>query len=333
MIETQGLYNKGNKPNWARGPIQATVMTFKQFSIHYLEFLRRMWKSGPEGKKAVATALAIMVLAAGAGGLPFADDLDDLIDTLAQAMGYNFQAKKAKRKFIASVLGDTAADFLTRGLSGIAGMPIDTSLRMGMGNLIPGTGLLLKSSTDHSRDLLEFAGAAGSLGQSVLNAGSAALSGDASKAMLAAAPIAIQNMAKALEMAQTGEYRNQKGQKVIATSPGDVAAKFLGFQPGQVAAESFKQGIEMRSIQLAKVREGEIAAKWAQGLNDNRPELQAEARAELADWNAKNPETPMRITMQQVISRVREMRLTRADRTTKAAPREMRAGVREDLSP
>ena len=333
VIETQGLYNKGNKPNWARGPIQATVMTFKQFSIHYLEFLRRMWKSGPEGKKAVATALAIMVLAAGAGGLPFADDLDDLIDTLAQAMGYNFQAKKAKRKFIASVLGDTAADFLTRGLSGIAGMPIDTSLRMGMGNLIPGTGLLLKSSTDHSRDLLEFAGAAGSLGQSVLNAGSAALSGDASKAMLAAAPIAIQNMAKALEMAQTGEYRNQKGQKVIATSPGDVAAKFLGFQPGQVAAESFKQGIEMRSIQLAKVREGEIAAKWAQGLNDNRPELQAEARAELADWNAKNPETPMRITMQQVISRVREMRLTRADRTTKAAPREMRAGVREDLSP
>lgn len=85
VVETQGLYNKGNKANFARGAFGATVMTFKQFSTHYLEFLVRMWKSGPEGKRAVAVALALLVLMGGAGGLPFADDLDDLIDTLGQA--------------------------------------------------------------------------------------------------------------------------------------------------------------------------------------------------------------------------------------------------------
>jgi hypothetical protein len=333
VIETQGLYNKGNKANWSRGAIGATVMTFKQFSVHYLEFLNRMWKSGPEGKKAVTLALAIMVLTAGAGGLPFADDLDDLIDTLAQAMGYDFSSKKAKRRFVAVHLGlgEEAAQFLTRGLSGISGMPIDVSLRMGMGNLLPGTGALLRSNTDRSRDVLEFAGAAGSLAKSALDAGTLALQGKFAQAGLNVAPLAVQNMAKAADMFNTGEYRNAKGQKVINTDMGDVAAKFIGFNPATVATESQKQQEVQRSVQLAKNVESEIAAKWAQGLNENRPELTSEARADLAEWNSKNPESQMRISMQQIIQRVRDMRASRSERTIKSAPREMRQGVREAL--
>jgi len=332
VIETQGLYNKGNKPNWARGAIGATVMTFKQFSIHYLEFLTRMWKSGPEGKKAVGVALAIMVLTAGAGGLPFADDLDDLIDTLAQALGYDISSKKAKREFIATHLGSTAADFLTRGLSGISGMPIDVSLRMGMGNLLPGTGALLRSNTDRSRDVLEFAGAAGGLAKTAMDSATAALKGDFAKAGMGMAPLAIQNMAKSADMFNTGTYKDTRGRTVTNVDAMDAAAKFIGFQPGQVARESSRQQEVQRSIQLAKNVEGEIAGKWAQGLAENRPDLVKEARADLADWNEKNgANSPMRIGMQQIISRVREMRSTRNERTVKAAPREMRQGVREQL--
>jgi hypothetical protein len=331
VIETQGLYNKGNKPNWARGAIGATAMTFKQFSIHYLEFLTRMWQSGPEGKKAVGAALAILVLTAGTGGLPFADDLDDLIDTLAQAMGYDFSSKKARRKLIASQLGDTVADFFAHGLSGIAGMPFDVSVRMGLGNLIPGTGLLLRSNTDRSRDVLEFAGAAGGLAKSALEAGTLALQGDFAKAGMTMAPIAIQNMAKSAEMFNTGQYRNTKGQLVTNVDVADSAAKFIGFQPGNVARESSRIQEVQRSIALARNVESEIAGKWAQGLSENRPELVTEARAELADWNAKNPEDAMHLTMQQIIHRVRDMRATRVERTVKSAPREMRSGVREEL--
>lgn len=332
VIETQGLYNAGNKANWARGAIGATLFTFKQFSIHYLEFLNRMWKSGPEGKKAVGAALAIMVLTAGVGGLPFADDLDDLIDTLAQAMGYDISSKKAKREFIAKHLGSTASDFFTRGLSGISGMPIDVSLRMGMGNLLPGTGALLRSNTDRSKDVLEFAGAAGGLAKSAMDAGAAALKGDFAKAGMSMAPLAIQNMAKAAEMFNTGNYKDTRGRNVTSVDAADAAAKFIGFQPGQVARESSRQQEVQRSIQLAKNVEGEIAGKWAQGLAENRPELVREARADLADWNAKNETSQMRIGMQQIVNRVREMRSTRNERTIKAAPREMRQGVREALN-
>ena len=330
VIETQGLYNKGNKANWARGAIGATLMTFKQFSVHYLEFLTRMWKSGPEGKKAVGVALAIMVLTAGAGGLPFADDLDDLIDTLAQAMGYDFSSKKAKRQFVANMLGDTAADFLTRGVTGVAGMPLDVSVRMGMGNLLPATGALLRSNTDRSRDVLELAGAAGGLAKNVMDAGTKALQGDFAEAGMALAPTAIQNMAKSASMFNTGEYRNAKGEKVMNVGPVDAAVKFIGFQPGDVATESLRRGQAIRSEQLAKNVEAEIVAKWARGLNDNDAEVVKEARTELADWNAKN-DNSMRVSMQQVINKVRAMRLTAGERVTKAAPREMRASVREDL--
>jgi len=82
--ETQGVYNKGNRPNWARGAVGATLFTFKQFSIGYVEFLSRL----PAREKALA--LGILFLAAGAEGPPFADDIDDVVDTVAQRLYEKF---------------------------------------------------------------------------------------------------------------------------------------------------------------------------------------------------------------------------------------------------
>lgn len=334
VIETQGLYNKGNKANVARGAVGATVMTFKQFSTHYLEFLVRMWKSGPEGKKAVAVALALLILMGGAGGLPFADDLDDLIDTLGQAMGYDTNSKRWKRQFVAQTLGlgDAAADVATRGLTAAPGFPLDLSLRMGMGNLLPATGLFLRSNTDTARQLLEVAGAAGGLAANVKDGVTKAMGGDLAGGAMNGMPVAVQNIAKAIQMAQTGEYRNTKGAKVMDVDGFDAAMKAIGFQPAQVARESGRVGEAMRSIQLAKNVEGEIAGRWAQAMVDQDAEGVAAARKQLADWNAANPTAPIKITMPQVLARVKALRQSRADRTVKAAPKEMRSTVKESLS-
>ena len=334
VIETQGLYNKGNKAVWARGAVGATVMTFKQFSTHYLEFLVRMWKSGPEGKKAVAVALALLILMGGAGGLPFADDLDDLIDTLGQAMGHDTNSKRWKRQFVAQTLGlgDDVADVATRGLTALPGFPLDLSLRMGMGNLIPATGLFLRSNTDTARQLLEVAGAAGGLASNVKDGVTKALSGDPLDGVMKAMPMAVQNMAKAAQMWSTGEYRNTKGAKVMDVDAIDGAMKFIGFQPAEVARESGLVGETMRSIQLAKNVEGEIAGRWAQAMADGDSDGVAKARRSLAEWNADNPSSPIKITLTQVLARVKALKMSRADRTIKMAPKEMRATVKEVLS-
>jgi hypothetical protein len=53
VLETQFVYSKANKPQWARGAVGGTLFTFKTYSVSYLELMQRMWnQGGPEGKRA-----------------------------------------------------------------------------------------------------------------------------------------------------------------------------------------------------------------------------------------------------------------------------------------
>jgi hypothetical protein len=272
------------------------------------------------------------MLTAGSSGLPFMGDLDDLLDTIAQSLGFDWSAKNARKSFIANQLGlgEGIAEAFDRGASGIAGMPIDVSLRMGLGNLIPMTGILLRSNTDRSRDVMELGGAAGSLAKSALDAGGALLKGELTDAGMKMAPLAVQNIAKAAQMWETGEYRNTRDQKVMDVSKVDAILKGVGFQPGEVAKQSALVNDVQRSKQLAINVEAEIVGKWAQGLNDNRPEKVAEARQMLADWNANN-DARMKFSMQSVINKVRSMRQTPQERLLKTAPPELRTQLRDRL--
>jgi len=55
------------------------------------------------------------------------------------------------------------------------------------------------------------------------------------------------------------------------------------------------------------------------------------AREELAQWNATNPESPIRINFKQILQRVQKMNQTKAERITATAPKEIRADVRRAL--
>lgn len=58
-----------------------------------------MWKQGgPEGKRAVGWALAMLLLMGGAGGMPFMEDAEDLIDGVGQMMGYNLSSSSGARR-------------------------------------------------------------------------------------------------------------------------------------------------------------------------------------------------------------------------------------------
>ena len=93
-----------------------------------------------------------------------------------QSLGYSFSSKQARKQFLINILGEGAAEFVDRGVSGLPGVPLDVSGRLGMGNLIPGTGLLTKKE-DHSRDVAELAGPAADLVQRVYGGAGLALDG------------------------------------------------------------------------------------------------------------------------------------------------------------
>lgn len=330
--ETQFVNNRANKARWARGPVGATLMTFKSYSVHYMELMHRLaTREGPEGKKAAAMMLGMLFLVAGAGGLPFAEDLDDVIDMIAQRMGYNFSTKQAKQKFLEDLFGKAGAEFVDKGITGLAGSPIDISGRLSMANLIPGTGLLLKKP-DQSRDMQELVGPVGDLVKRGWKGADLALSGEFGKALLEVSPRAVANAAKGVDMATTGVYTDTRGRKVIETDLADAAAKAIGFQPQSVALVQDATFTVQKMVSQNKMREAEIAEKWAQGIYEGNKAKIEEAREALRDWNRKNPKTPIRIELPQILKRVRAMRMSKEDRIAKTAPSEIRGAVQRELA-
>ena len=326
VAETQGLYNKGNRPDWARGAMGATIFTFKQFSISYLEFLKRL----PAKQRAVA--LALLFMAAGAGGEPFAEDLMDLVDTFGQWMGYGTNTKRSLRRLAAEAFGEAGGEFVMNGVS--AFLPLDLSARMGLGNLLPGTGVLKTSKSDAGSRQPEALGPVGGLIDQALKVTEKAADGKIlgfHGAAVETLPVALRNAFQGMEMWQRGEYRDSRDRKVIDTTEGEAGLKAIGFQPRRVAREQAKIGENLQDSNLVKATEAGIADKWAQGLADKDSDKIADARRELIKWNQTNPDMRIVITPQQLQSRVKAIQSTRAERTVKTMPKEIRGRVAEDL--
>ncbi|WP_213956356.1 PLxRFG domain-containing protein [Variovorax sp. dw_954] len=332
IADTQFVYNKGNKPQWARGAVGGIVFTFKQYSISYLELLHRMaTQGGPEGKKAALFALAMLFLLGGAGGIPFMSDAEDLIDGIMQRLGYNFSTKQVRRQFFIDTLGAGAGEFIERGVSGIPGMPIDVAGRMGMGNLLPGTGLLVKKE-DHSKDVAEFAGPAADLAQRVYQGAGLAAEGKVVQGATMMAPKAAENLRKGLEMMIDGQYRDAKGRKVMDTSFSDGLVKAIGFQPADVAKVQEATSTAQNYVAQNRMAKQDFAADMAQAVYDKDSLAQQAVREQVREWNRKNPHSPMTIDMAAVRRRVMAMRADKATRIAKAAPKAIRAEVRSQLT-
>lgn len=328
VLETQFVYSKANKPKWARGTIGGTLFTFKTYSVSYLELMHRMWtRGGPEGKRAVGWAVAMLLLMGGAGGLPFMEDAEDLIDGAGQLMGYNVSTKQWRKQALRDTIGKELADFVENGVSGLPGAPIDVSGRLGMGNLIPGTGLLL-SKQSRERDLLEVAGPAGDLVARGFTGARKVLTGDLAGAALEVSPTAVRNAFKGADMATSGIYKDTKGYKVIDTTLDEAISKAIGFQPKSVAevqeANSFMQRSKSFYIQTSS----DIKAQWAQAVFEKDDAALQRVRDRLAAWNRNNPDQPIVVKIPDVMKRVREMGKDRTERIADTAPKALRDQMR-----
>jgi hypothetical protein len=330
--ETQGIYSKAARPNWARGAVGSTLFTFKQYSISYLEMFSRMLNAGEPGserraagRKGALMMMAVLVMLSGIDGLPFADDLDDLIDTVGQRLGYATNAKEWRDEALREFLGDQLADLAQRGAA--TALPLDFSGRLGMGNLIPATGAMRMDQKDASYEIAEALGPIGGFAKGVAGVAGAALSGDAAGAAKALPVVAIKNLMQAGDMVATGQYRDTKGRKVVDATFSDAVIKAIGFQPQTVATEQREIGMNQQDINLARNVEASIAQTWADGIVEQDTDKVAKARDRLATWNEKNPDTPIRITPDQVRRRAREMRKSKAERQMRAAPKELRPAL------
>ena len=343
--ETQFVYNKASRMRWGRGAVGGTLMTFKTYTVSYMELMHRLWTQGekgsPErkqGRQAVGIMIGTLLLLGGAGGLPFMEDAEDLIDGIGQIMGYNFSSKKVRQEFLDEWVGEFAGDFIDGGISSVSGSPTDVSGRLGLGNLIPGTGVF-KERTSNTRDALELLGPAGDFVGRVASGSRSIAKGVANlddnelkKGALEFTPVAVRNAIKGADMATSGIYKDTKGYKVADVSPIDAAFKGLGFQPRDISKIQEANYLGQSATSYYNLRASSIRALWAAGVVEGNQAKVADARAAVKDWNAKNPDQKIIIKPSDIARRVREMRMDKVDRVIKRAPRTARSGVAQELN-
>lgn len=331
--ETQGIYNKVSRPNWARPGFGRIVLTFKQFPIMMVELINRMWRNGgPEGKRAALIFLAILMLMSGQEGLPFAQDLDDIIDTLGQMMGFDTNMKGSKRELAYTVLGKALGDQFLYGLS--VYLPLDFSGRFSLGNLIPGTGMFKKSNAESTgREISEIAGPVfGGLATQAMDAFEAWNAGNDSKAMENMAPKAVKDVVAAAKMAKDGFAVDRAGRKVVDTTLGDAAIKAAGFNPTVVADVTRKTMPIQQDISLQRTVEASIVDQWVRGIVQNDEAMIQAAQKERDAWNKRNPKTPIVIGPQQIRSRIKARNQEKEGRILRNAPPEMRGRIASELA-
>jgi hypothetical protein len=136
--ETHFKLGKVNRPTITRG-YGGAIFQFKAFALNLLEIHHQMLTGmGPEGKKAFAVSMAMLFSSAGLFGLPFAEDIKDIFETLYKLIAdEEIDLDKELRLTTTELTGNNKlGELISQGPARLAG--VDIASRTGMGNIIPG---------------------------------------------------------------------------------------------------------------------------------------------------------------------------------------------------
>ena len=241
---TQGDYAQYNRPAFFRGGLQSFIYMYKQYPILMVQLLKNM---NYEGR---IIMLGSLLLLSGVRGIPGSDDILDIVDGIAQRLGLKVgSVEKEFARLTRSVFGDELAaeinPIIMRGLlDHFTGLSF--SNRLGLGDIIPGTGLLKPSATKQEilREVVNIAGAptsflAGAF-EFTFNTLPAVATGRKGLSSLATdSPFtAIKNLGTAFKFYDTGAIVDTKGYVVAQNATTwEILGKALGWYPSRAQAQ------------------------------------------------------------------------------------------------
>lgn len=344
MIDnTLGEYAMYNRPAMFRGDVRQFLFMFKMFPVNSIQMLAAL------PRKEQLLALGILAMFAGLKGLPFAEDLMDIIDTIAQALGLGPSKiwKGSAEKTLAEAVDAIApgmTPILMRGLLNTI-TPANVADRVSLSNIIPGTGIAL-AGADVGRELIEIAGPVASFLQ-----GAVAMSADVARygletvgvlddktsfnKILRESPVAMfRALGDMVAYNNAGAIVSQKGFVVSEDLHlGTMLTRALGFYPASAVAEndvvrmSKRIGDYQKDV-AATYRGLYVGAKLAKDNDRAREVVQM-----VKDWNeaAKGTGLEIRSFEGSANRALREAQRTATERYLKAAPRAMRSETQRIL--
>ncbi len=300
--QTQGVYDKANRSNWANTSVGAPLMVFKQFSINYVEQIVRMWKkeaaSGDEGKKAVFLMLAMLASLSGMMGLPFIKDILDVSETTAAFLGNPVNIEREARL----ALGKDLADPLFNGVLNhfvFNNLGMDIQGRTGMPDLVPWSNALNPTLSAQGRinEFASIAGATGGLIEKGYDATQLIARGNLGTAALTLMPRSFTSAFTGGKMAVTDEVMDSKGNKLFDTTWDEGLVKFIDANPKRMADLSRTKSLEWKDKSIQAYMTTNFKQKIIAAMMDNDQAEVQNLMKKVQEWNTSRPKYPVFINL------------------------------------
>jgi hypothetical protein len=328
--DTMYEYASWNRPVALRGKRSALFL--------FMNYVMNTADLATQGNKTALRMWLMFAAMAGLTGLPFADDVEDLINFTVTKLnkwlgikGPKFILRQEMREMLNQMElnpdlilhGFGQQSFGLLGLSELTGLPmpgIDLSGSLGLGNIIPGTGIpgaMTKGADQTLREVVrEGGGALGTTFESMLGS---ALSDNPNdwKQAEAFVPTFMKNAMQAYRMGKDQGVFTSGGQQVAAFDPHDprdqltLTFKALGFQPTKVSrgwerVTAEKEYVEYYRMMQAQLMRDINAARWAKDREGT-----ADAMKALKEYNKIVPYPELKVnddTLMQSFERYYEQR-------------------------
>lgn len=336
---TMGEYAMYNRPEMARGNVAQYVFMYKQFVIVSVQLLKNMDTKGQ------LLMLGLLLLMGGLKGLPFAEDMFDIVDTIAQKLGLKMASvEKEIAQFVDSVAPGLAPYVMRGVVDQFSGATF--SSRVGMGDLIPLTGLF-KAGSDPAREAEQFvgpvfsgitglvatAGALGSYGAEVLGLKDDTTSG---LEILRNSPSsALRAIGDGVSYWSDGRITNMQGKVIANNAPAHVImARFLGFYPAIATQQNDIVRLQKQSAEYSKAIKAEYVNAYVRAKLDGDTARMNQVKGYVEEWNKDAQGTGLEITKFAMSAEraAREAKRPTALRYMKSAPKGLRPETRELLT-
>lgn len=311
--DTQHEYSRWNRPRLMRGK-KSIAFLFQNFVAGQLWFIRH--------DPARLRYLAGLLLAGGIMGLPFADDIEDILNAIIA------QIKKASgkevtktdlemelREFIGELADPEIADIFLHGFArDTFGTGLDLSASISLGNIIPLTNIGQQSSLEGStaQAMKEFGGAATA---AAMNVWKAVYSDDPNelRRVQNALPASARNVVKGMRQMMEGGTTTQSGAvlpgtEVDMTDPGDVreaVAQMLGFTPTRVSRAWDVYVTQQDHADYFRGRQKVLVDAWKYARSRGDKEAVADVRRRIGVYNSEVPSPRLRITGEMLVDSLR----------------------------
>lgn len=334
----QGEYAMFNRPAMARGNIFQYLFVYKQFTILTVELLRNMPLKGQ------LMMLGFLLLLSGLKGLPFAEDLMDVVDTVAQKLGLKMGSIEKELSEWIDAVAPGATPYVMRGwIDRATGATIST--RVGMGDLLPLTGAF-RAGASPAQELQDFAGPvfggiSGLIGTSAnlarYGAETIGLADDTTSltSIMRNSPVAaMRAISDGLVYWADGRITNAKGQ-VVTQDVGvlTILSRMMGFYPAIATEQNDIVRLSKYTAEYAKAIKSTYVQAYVKASLDNDSERMAQIRADVGAWNESAEGTGLEISQ---FTRSANRAANEAGRPTvlrymKSAPRNVRPETLELL--